>query len=94
MLSTIGILFFGTPHQGMAIAISAFQMLHAHRPADENTVHRLLRNLATDSEMLEIQLSEYNGISASFNTKFLYEVYQTVLHDGTSSFVSVSNNSI
>ncbi|KAF8529510.1 hypothetical protein BU17DRAFT_60307 [Hysterangium stoloniferum] len=90
MLSTIGILFFGTPHQGTAVALSASQMLRVLLPVKENTVHALLRDLASNSNMLEIQLSLYNGISASFNTKFLYEIYQTVLHDGTSSFLTWS----
>ncbi|KAF8498905.1 P-loop containing nucleoside triphosphate hydrolase protein [Hysterangium stoloniferum] len=83
MLSTNGILFFGTPHQGTAVALSASQMLRVLLPVDENTIHKLLRNLGTNSEMLEIQLSQYNGISARFNTKFLYETYETGLHDGS-----------
>ncbi|KAF8518285.1 hypothetical protein BU17DRAFT_91152 [Hysterangium stoloniferum] len=87
MLYTTGILFFGTPHQGAAVALSASQMLRVLLPVDENTSHKLLRSLATNSEVLEMQLSQYNGISALFNTKFLYEAYQTDLHDGTSSFM-------
>ncbi|KAF8514586.1 hypothetical protein BU17DRAFT_52493 [Hysterangium stoloniferum] len=82
-LSTIGILFFGTPHQGADVVLSASQ-IRVLSPVDGNT---LLRNFATNSEMLETQLSEFNPISISFITKFLYESYQTVLHDGTSSFI-------
>ncbi|KAF8530136.1 hypothetical protein BU17DRAFT_78714 [Hysterangium stoloniferum] len=94
MLSTIGILFFGTPHQGAALALSASQMLLVRLPVDENTSHTLLRNLAINSEMLEIQLALYNGISACFNTKFLYEIYQTVLDDGTSGFIVPRSSAI
>ncbi|KAF8529512.1 hypothetical protein BU17DRAFT_60309 [Hysterangium stoloniferum] len=94
MLSTIGILFFGTPHQGTAVALSASQMLRVLLPVKENTAHALLRDLASNSNMLEIQLSLYNGISASFTTKFLYEVYQTVLHDGTSSFIVPKSSAV
>ncbi|KAF8517759.1 hypothetical protein BU17DRAFT_91618 [Hysterangium stoloniferum] len=94
ILLAIGILFFGTPHQGTAVALSASQMLLVHLPVDENTGHALLRNLAINSEQLEIQLSLYNGISAFFNTKFLYEVYHTVLHDGTSGFIVPKSSAI
>ncbi|KAF8529764.1 hypothetical protein BU17DRAFT_79864 [Hysterangium stoloniferum] len=94
MRSTIGILFFGTPHQGTAVALSASQMLRVLLPVKENTAHALLCDLASNSNMLEIQLSLYNGISASFTTKFLYEVYQTVLHDGTSSFIVPKSSAV
>ncbi|KAF8521459.1 hypothetical protein BU17DRAFT_45782 [Hysterangium stoloniferum] len=93
MLSTIGILFFGTAHQGAAVALSASQIL-VLSPVVGNTTRTLLRNLATNSEMLEIQLSQFNAISNFFITKFLYESYQTVLHDGTSSFIVAKSSAI
>ncbi|KAF8505291.1 hypothetical protein BU17DRAFT_57968, partial [Hysterangium stoloniferum] len=92
-LSTIGILFFGTPHQGADVVLSASQIL-VLSPVDENTTHTLLRNFATNSEMLEIQLSQFNSISTSFITKFLYESYETVLHDGTYSFIVAKSSAI
>ncbi|KAF8500084.1 hypothetical protein BU17DRAFT_59082 [Hysterangium stoloniferum] len=93
MLSTIGILFFGTPHQGADVALSASQKL-VLSPVDGNTTRTLLRHLATNSEMLETQLSQFNPISISFITKFLYESYETVLHDGTSSFIVAKSSAI
>ncbi|KAF8512028.1 hypothetical protein BU17DRAFT_54284 [Hysterangium stoloniferum] len=91
--STIAILFFGTPHQGTA-ALSASEMLCVALPVNENSPHTLLRELASNSKVLEIQLSQYNAISAHFNTKFLYEVYPTPLRDCKFSFIVPKSSAI
>jgi hypothetical protein len=65
----------------MTVALSATQMLKL-LSLDENATPELLQNLAANSEVLSMQLSQYNSISTCFNTKFLYELYQTSFHDG------------
>jgi hypothetical protein len=71
----------------MTVAQSAKQIFRL-LALDGNPTLELLQNLAANSEVLSMQLSLYNGISAAFNTKFLYELYQTSFHNG-SEFVGV-----
>ncbi|KAF8515783.1 P-loop containing nucleoside triphosphate hydrolase protein, partial [Hysterangium stoloniferum] len=91
--STHGILFIGTPHQGAEIALSASRLLKI-LPLNGNTTHPLLKHLESNSEMLSIQLSLSNGISTGLFTKFLYEEYPTVLHNGTSEMIVPKSSAV
>jgi molybdenum cofactor biosynthesis enzyme MoaA len=65
----------------MTVALSATQMLRLLSLVG-NTTQELLHNLAANTKVLTMELSQYNRISASINTKFLYELYPTSFHDG------------
>jgi hypothetical protein len=73
-LSTYGIIFMGTPHQGgngVAFGRRLVNVASVFVAADDN----LLRNLEQHSEWLLQQLGQYSAISNDFVTKFAYEVY-------------------
>ncbi|KAF1937765.1 hypothetical protein EJ02DRAFT_437617 [Clathrospora elynae] len=75
-LSTYGILFMGTPHQGgSGIALSRLMVNVASMfvAADD----RLLRHLEQGSEWLQQQLGQYGPISGDFVTKYAFEEYET-----------------
>lgn len=72
--STYGVMFLGTPHQGVDIAKFAVQALRIQsllRWSPANT--RILTHLSRDSELLQDLLGRYTGISRNFETKFYYE---------------------
>ena len=86
-ISTYGILFFGTPHQGgegVAWGKRAARIASIY----VNTNTRILHHLERDSEWLQRQLQEYASISNSFVTKFAYETYPTPIFAGGSLVVS------
>jgi hypothetical protein len=70
-ISTYGIIFMGTPHQG----VSGAQL----RKLIGRDIHddRLMRQLKRDSEWLQQQLGQYGPISGDFVTKFAFEVDPT-----------------
>src|SRR4029077_140257 len=75
-LSTYGIIFLGTPHQGgdtVALGRLLVNIASVFVPAD----HRLLQHLERDSEWLQQQLGQYGPIGTEFVTKFAYEEYPT-----------------
>jgi hypothetical protein len=75
-LSTYGIIFMGTPHQGgsgVALGRLLVDIASVFIPTD----NRLLRHLERDSEWLQQQLGQYGPISSEFVTKFAYEEYPT-----------------
>ncbi|MCJ1467841.1 hypothetical protein MMC07_006466 [Pseudocyphellaria aurata] len=75
-LSTYGILFMGTPHQGGSGVQLGQLMLNVASvfvKADDN----ILKHLERDSEWLQQQLGQYGPISKDFVTKFAYESYPT-----------------
>ncbi|KAH3938470.1 hypothetical protein HBH53_256910 [Parastagonospora nodorum] len=79
-LSTYGILFMGTPHQGssgVALGKLMVNVASVFMVADD----RLLQHLERDSEWLQQQLGQYGPISSDFVTKYAFEEYatQTVL---------------
>ncbi|KAI5842141.1 hypothetical protein DFP73DRAFT_498411 [Morchella snyderi] len=81
--STYGILFFGTPHQGMenvpsssATKLSWKQILVNAASPNANT--SVFRDLEENSASLQRQLSEYRSISSDFVTKFFYETYPPI----------------
>jgi hypothetical protein len=75
-LSTYGILFMGTPHQGgsgVALGKLMVNVASVFMAADD----RLLQHLERDSEWLQQQLGQYGPISGDFVTKYAYETYAT-----------------
>ncbi|KAI6762109.1 hypothetical protein HG531_002662 [Fusarium graminearum] len=75
-LSTYGIIFMGTPHQGgngVQLGRILVNAASVFVPADD----RLLKHLERDSEWLLQQLGQYGPISGDFATKFAYEKYKT-----------------
>ncbi|KAH4334341.1 hypothetical protein HBH98_243290 [Parastagonospora nodorum] len=85
-LSTYGIVFMGTPHQGgsgVALGRLMVNVASVFVAADD----RLLRHLERDSEWLQQQLGQYGPISGDFVTKYAYEVYETPTVLGRSMMV-------
>jgi hypothetical protein len=75
-VSTYGILFLGTPHQGSSEAHLGRLLANIASlfvPATDG----ILKHLERDSEWLQQQLSQYAPISSEFVTKFAYEEYKT-----------------
>jgi hypothetical protein len=77
-ISTHGILFLGTPHQGTDSATLGIT-LHRIFSIVMPTNTRLLKNLERDSEQVLQQLEQYLPISSNFETVFFYEMYKTVI---------------
>ena len=90
-LSTYGIIFLGTPHQGTQSAELASILLNIQaitRPVNDALVKHLSRN----SEALEQQLSQFVSISKDFVIKFGFETYPTYLGGGFRGLVSFLEN--
>jgi hypothetical protein len=81
-LSTYGILFLGTPHQGTDTVSKLVSL--CSRP---NNI--LLTHLTSHSELLQQQISDFNAITAHFQMKFFFETLPTPLPDGTSALVTL-----
>jgi hypothetical protein len=77
-LSTYGVMFFGTPHQGTDSA-SWGKVLVNVASIFRHTSTALLEHLERDSEWLEMQLEQYNSISSGIFTIFCFESYPTPL---------------
>jgi hypothetical protein len=86
-LSTYGIVFFGTPHQGTDSA-SWGKVLVNVASLFRNTSTALLEHLERDSEWLELQLQQYNAISSEIFTIFCFESYPTPIIAGKAMMVS------
>jgi hypothetical protein len=86
-LSTYGVIFFGTPHQG-AEGASWGKVLVNIASIFQHTNTAILENLEKDSAWLEIQLEQYKSISSEVFTIFCFESYPTRLPVGTSMMVS------
>ncbi|KAF3029576.1 hypothetical protein E8E12_000791 [Didymella heteroderae] len=85
-LSTYGIVFMGTPHQGgsgVALGKLMVNVASVFVAADD----RLLQHLERDSEWLQQQLGQYGPISGDFVTKYAYETYATPTLLGRSMMV-------
>jgi hypothetical protein len=86
-LSTYGVMFMGTPHQGgsgVGFGRLMINVASVFVAADD----RLLRNLERDSESLQQQLGQHAPISGDFVTKFAFEKYATPIVLGRSMVVS------
>ncbi|CCX33417.1 Similar to Nephrocystin-3; acc. no. Q6AZT7 [Pyronema omphalodes CBS 100304] len=80
-LSTCGILFMGTPHQGgsgVTLGKLAVNIMSLYRYTNQEYLIHLERN----SEWLEHQHSLYLPISADFRTVYFYETEKTKLPGG------------
>ncbi|TLS20345.1 uncharacterized protein PpBr36_11392 [Pyricularia pennisetigena] len=88
-LSTYGILFMGTPHQGGVELGRVLANLASLSIAADNL---LLKHLERDSKWLQQQLGQYAPISNEFVTKFAYEEYSTLTPMGHRLMVRVSPN--
>ncbi|MCJ1423210.1 hypothetical protein MMC29_001092 [Sticta canariensis] len=85
-LSTYGILFMGTPHQGISgVRLGAIMLNVASifMTADD----KILKQLERDSEWLQQQLGQYAPISGDFVTKFAYETHSTPIALGRTIMV-------
>ena len=85
-LSTHGILFMGTPHQGghgVHFEETMLKVASIFITAD----NKILKHLERDSEWLQQQLSQYAPISSDFVTKFAYETLPTPTAIGQSIMV-------
>ncbi|EXM13252.1 hypothetical protein FOTG_18293 [Fusarium oxysporum f. sp. vasinfectum 25433] len=80
-LSTYGILFMGTPHQG-GNGVQLGRILANVASVFVATDDRLFKHLERDSEWLLQQLGQYGPISGEFVTKFAYEEYPTSITPG------------
>jgi hypothetical protein len=88
-ISTYGVLFFGTPHQGSSTASWASIVVNVSS-VYYYTNSSVLKNLERDSEWLEIQLEQYKAISNDFLTKFMYETLPISSSAGTFLVISDS----
>ncbi|KAK8036599.1 hypothetical protein PG991_001736 [Apiospora marii] len=75
-LSTFGIMFMGTPHQG-GNGVQVGKLLVNIASLFMAANNHILRDLERDSEWLQQQLGQYAPISGDFVTKFAYEDYPT-----------------
>ncbi|KAI8630073.1 TPR-like protein [Xylariaceae sp. FL1651] len=75
-ISTHGIIYMGTPHQGGS-GVRLGRVLVNIASIFIAANDRILKHLERDSEWLQQQLSQYNPISNQFVTKFAYETYET-----------------
>ncbi|UNI16388.1 hypothetical protein JDV02_002823 [Purpureocillium takamizusanense] len=87
-LSTYGILFMGTPHQG-GNGVQLGRVLANIASLIVAADNRLLKHLEKDSEWLQQQLGQYGPISNDFVTKFAYEEYPTPTVLGHSIMVRI-----
>jgi hypothetical protein len=87
-ISTYGVLYFGTPHQGgrgVPLTGSFIQAASALGPTNKE----LLRNLEMHSAFLQHQTDQYNAISTQLETKFFYETDLTRTKNGLIQVVPV-----
>ena len=87
-LSTYGIIFMGTPHQGgQGVGIGKI-MLNVAK-AQGHTSDNLLKHLEVHSEVLQQQLSEFTSICREFEMYFAYETKPTSIVGGVAMVVSL-----
>ncbi|KAH0541264.1 hypothetical protein FGG08_004269 [Glutinoglossum americanum] len=89
-ISTYGILFLGTPHQGGA-GVEWGKILLYIASIFAQTNKSLLRHLEKDSEWSQQQSQQYAAISNDFVTRFAYETYPTPTPLGKSVVVPKSS---
>lgn len=87
-LSTYGMIFMGTPHQG-GQGVNVGEILLNLAKVRGNTNDSLLKHLEEHSELLQQQNSEFTSISQDFDIKFAYETLPTPIIGGTAKVVSL-----
>lgn len=87
-VSTYGILFMGTPHQGGS-GVHLGELMLNLASIFVTTNDRILQHLERDSELLQQQLGQYAPISGDFITKFAYKTYFTPIVAGRKIMVSI-----
>jgi hypothetical protein len=80
-LSTFGIFFFGTPHQG-GNGVTLGKIISNIVSLGLQTNRQLFDHLAKDSEWLEEQLDDYTNVSSEIETIFCYETIKTSVVGG------------
>ncbi|KAK4895529.1 hypothetical protein LTR27_006311 [Elasticomyces elasticus] len=90
-VSTYGIIFFGTPHQG-GNGVSFGKIIATVASIAIQTNTALLNHLEKDSEWLEQQLGQYALISGNIHHKFCYETVPTMVA-GVGSMMIVNKSS-
>jgi hypothetical protein len=75
-LSTYGINYLGTPHQGSGTT-SLFQIILNIQSIYSETTDILVQHLKRDSEQLQVLQDLYTRISRQFHTNFFYESLPT-----------------
>jgi hypothetical protein len=86
-LSTYGVMFMGTPHQGGSGVGFGRLMINVVASVFVAIDDRPLRNLERDLESLQQQLRQHAPISGDFVTKFAFEKYTTLIVLGRSMVV-------
>jgi hypothetical protein len=90
-ISTYGIFFMGTPHQGgsgVRLGEVMLRVASIFVTAD----NKILQHLERDSEWLQQQLGQYAPISRDFVTKFAYEMLPTRIALRRTIMVSVPSS--
>ncbi|KAF8509768.1 hypothetical protein BU17DRAFT_55925 [Hysterangium stoloniferum] len=72
---TYGIIYLGTPHQGIDLTSWSRSFAKSHSISHQNDP--ILIQLGLHSETLEQQLTQYTAISGKYHTLFCYEIYLT-----------------
>lgn len=87
-ISTYGIIFMGTPHQGgQGVGIGKIMLNIAK--AQGHTSDNLLKQLEVHSELLQQQLSEFTLICQDFEMYFAYETKPTPIVGSVAMVVSL-----
>jgi hypothetical protein len=76
VLSTHGLIFLGTPHQGSETANWATVLLDVMSIYKETNT-KMIKNMRKDSDALQRQLDQFASIGMKFETKFFYETHAT-----------------
>ena len=87
-LSTYGIIFMGTPHQGGS-GVHFGELILNLASIFGTTNDRVLQHFERHSEWLQQQLGQYAPISRDFVTKFDYEIIPTPITLGRKIMVSI-----
>ncbi|KAF8526885.1 hypothetical protein BU17DRAFT_7170, partial [Hysterangium stoloniferum] len=82
-LSTYGIIFLGTPHQGVNLRHWTQTLLQGLSTRFQ-TNDLQLKHLGLHSESLQQQIAQYSAISWKYHTIFCYETYHTIKPGGLS----------